>query len=107
MISGKVWGEFSFFMRFLPFHAHVMLVGFLIQFIAGVALWMFPRLRGGVFTPSWVGYLIWFFLNSGTALRVFEPFPKFLHLALLGGVFQLLGILIFVGALWVRVRSPV
>ena len=110
--------------RAVPFiieveHGHLGFVGWLVNVVIGVALWMFPldreryphtQGRYPEAAPLW-SYLL---LNVGLALRiVVEPLfqlgpPNALEPAALAasGVMQLAAILIFVAIVWTRTRGP-
>jgi heme/copper-type cytochrome/quinol oxidase subunit 1 len=53
--------------RYVPAHAELVLVGFMVQLAAGVATWIFPRRPGpGRERGSpLVGWLAWSLLNAG------------------------------------------
>ncbi|MDX9850668.1 MAG: hypothetical protein RBT01_09195 [Anaerolineaceae bacterium] len=61
---------------FVPVYFHLLMVGWVTQFILGVALWMLPKYsmekpRGNE-TLSWAAYIL---LNVGLLMRAFsEPF---------------------------------
>ncbi len=88
---------------------HLFTVGWLLQLIAGVAHWMFPRHptrppRG----PQWPGWVAYILLNSGLALRALgEPW-----LALggpgwpltLAAVLQFGGVVALASLLWPRIQ---
>ncbi len=92
-------------------HTHLLLVGWLINMVIGVAWWMFPRLPGTVAPVPWV-FAGWAALNGGLLLRV--------ALDLVGGgiatapaavrwtsaALQLAGIVLLAALLWRRVRAP-
>lgn len=55
-------------------HAHVLLVGFLLMLIIGVAFWMFPRVKGG--RPGRIpGWIAFWCINVGLLLRVVAEAP--------------------------------
>ncbi len=100
-------------MRLRSAHTHALLVGFVMLMITGVALWMFPRPRPEdvVFRPL-LAELAWWGIAGGTLLRValevtLAPMPAAPWRALLvaAGVLQMLGILLFFGTMWTRIRS--
>jgi len=91
-------------------HAHILLIGFLLLVVMGVAFWMFPKIRGA--RPGReVGWVAFALMNAGLLLRVLaEP------LAVDGGrgwrillgiaaVLPALGALAFGLAIWPRVRA--
>ncbi len=95
-------------------HTHLLLVGFLLLLVLGVALWMFPRLaRGQPVGPSprlvAVG---WALLAVGTAARALTEFfdlwltaDGWRWVRFAGAALQLTGILVGVAMLWRRVRG--
>lgn len=100
-------------MRLRSAHTHALLVGFVMLMITGVALWMFPRPRpeDSVFRPL-LAELAWWGIAGGTLLRValevtLPPMPAAPWRATLvaAGVLQMVGILLFFGTMWTRIRS--
>ena len=95
-------------------HAHLLLVGFMLMIVMGVATWMFPRpARDDTHYRPELAEAVYWMMTSGTALRAvgevwggFSPAP-FLRLAIaLGGLAQLAGAALFVLNMWWRVRMP-
>lgn len=96
-----------------PVYFHLLMVGWVTQFILGVALWMLPkysmqRPRGNE-GLSWAVYLL---LNAGLLVRaVAEPnnalAPGTLWgwMLVLSAVLQWLAGLLFVGNAWARVKG--
>lgn len=93
-------------------HTHLLLVGFLLLLIFGVAFWMFPKVAGG--RPGReVGWVAFALLNAGLLLRVLaEPLADRGRGAavwdvLLGvsAVLPALAALAFAAAIWPRVRA--
>ena len=93
-------------------HVHLILVGFVMQLIMGVALWMFPR---RVSPPRWPterqGFLVYALLNAGVVARTagapLAPASDaafVLHAA--GGALQVAAIAAFVALMAGRVRGP-
>jgi len=95
-------------------HVHLLLVGFLLLLILGVALWMFPRLaRGQPVGPSprlaAVGYGI---LVVGTVARAATEFldlwltaEAWRYVRFAGAALQVAGIVLGIALLWRRVRG--
>lgn len=93
-------------------HAHLLLVGFLLLLIFGVAFWMFPKVGGrrGGRDLGWVAFGL---LNAGLLLRVLaEPLADRGRGAqawdvLLGiaAVLPALAAVVFAIAIWPRVRG--
>jgi hypothetical protein len=101
-----------------PSHAHMLFVGWFLQFVIGVAYWLLPRKR----TPAQpmgyderLGMLAMLALNAGLLLRVgAEPIERMgqgsaLTQIALGGValLQVAAIVIFAAQLWPRVGPRV
>ncbi len=93
-------------------HAHVLLVGFLLLVIFGVAFWMFPKVAGR--RPGGeIGWVAFALLNAGVLLRLLaEPLSDHGRGAaawdvLLGvaAVLPALAALVFAVAIWPRVRA--
>jgi heme/copper-type cytochrome/quinol oxidase subunit 1 len=115
----------TFFLRHEPpdhflvvAHTHLLLVGFVVMMIMGVALWMFPkpakddrRYRPGI---AWAGYVA---MTVATATRALgeialgfggtasEAREIFLGLSTVGGLLQATGGLLFAYNIWTRIRS--
>jgi hypothetical protein len=93
-------------------HAHLLLVGFLLMLIFGVAFWMFPRV-GGQRIRGEVGWVSFALVNAGLLLRLLsEPLADdgrgpAAWRALLGvaAVLPALGAVAFAIAIWPRVRA--
>ena len=89
-------------------HTHLATVGWLVNMVFGVALWMFP-LPWGVtserrYNRTLVG-VAWIGINGGLALRFAGDILANVPLQIASGVLQTGGILLCVGALWPRIRT--
>jgi heme/copper-type cytochrome/quinol oxidase subunit 1 len=93
-------------------HNHLLTVGFMLNMVMGVAHWMFPRLPGATAVKAARDPLAWAnlaCLNVGLLLRAAsEPWDGHGWPAglLVSAVLQPAGILLFVVAIWSRVRFP-
>lgn len=94
-------------------HTHALLVGFVMLMITGVALWMFPRPRADdiIFRPG-LAATAWWAIAGGTAVRVAlelglgNAAPTSWRAVLVGaGALQVLGVLLFFGTMWTRIRA--
>ncbi|MGH7661371.1 MAG: hypothetical protein ACRENA_10730 [Vulcanimicrobiaceae bacterium] len=102
-------------------HAHLGTVGFLVNIVIGIALWMlpldrerFPQTQGRY--PIVAPALCWWMLNGGLVVRLIaEPlqqlqFPSSVGLSGLldaAAVAQLVAIAIFAGIAWHRIRPAI
>jgi hypothetical protein len=95
-------------------HVHLLLVGFVLMLIFGVATWMFPRpARDDARYRPWLAEAIYRVLTVSTAVRALGELGSAAAslrggswLAALGGAGQLAATLLFVINMWVRVRMP-
>jgi cbb3-type cytochrome oxidase subunit 1 len=94
-------------------HTHVLLVGFVLMMILGVALWMFPRpaKEDTRFDPRLAEGAYWC-LTLGTGVRVAGELargggagPALRVAIVLAGVAQALGLVLFFWNMWTRIRG--
>lgn len=94
-------------------HTHALLVGFVMLMITGVALWMFPRPRQDdqVYRPG-LAAAAWWAIALGTGVRVLLELAlpanasvPWRALLVGAGVTQALGMVLFFGTMWTRIRS--
>jgi hypothetical protein len=99
---------------FITAHVHLLLVGFMLMIVMGVATWMFPRpaAASGRYRPGLAEAVYWI-MTVSTALRavgeVTAPFvtsPALRVLIAAAGLGQLVGAGLFVVNMWSRVRMP-
>ncbi|HXG02452.1 MAG TPA: hypothetical protein VNO23_03420 [Candidatus Binatia bacterium] len=95
-------------------HVHLLLVGFMLMMVMGVATWMFPRpgREETRYRPALAEAVYWVTTLS-TALRavaeVAAPLAEhalFRWLIAAGGLGQIAGAVLFVVNMWWRVRMP-
>jgi cbb3-type cytochrome oxidase subunit 1 len=101
---------------FITAHVHLLLVGFMLMIVMGVATWMFPRpgRDDARYRPALAEAVYWI-MTLGTALRaisevaagVAEDGALLRTVIVVGGSAQLVGALLFVANMWWRVRMPV
>lgn len=95
-------------------HVHLLLVGFVLMLVFGVATWMFPRpARDDPRYRPWMAELIYWLLTVSTAVRALGELGSAAAsvrggslLAALGGLGQVAAAVAFVVNMWVRVRTP-
>lgn len=106
-----------------PTHGHILFVGWFVQFVIGVAYWLFPRRRGPGRPLGYregLAFVAVILLNLGLVLRVIaEPVERAGHdgdwtlsVLIASSSLQVLAIATFVTELWPRVgprvpRAPV
>jgi heme/copper-type cytochrome/quinol oxidase subunit 1 len=94
-------------------HVHLVLVGFLLMLVFGVATWMFPRPArdDGRYRPG-LAWAVYWLLTASTVIRVLGELAAAVAgargsaVAAVGGLGQLAAALVFVGNMWTRVRMP-
>jgi len=99
---------------FITAHVHLLLVGFMLMIVMGVATWMFPRpARDDVgYRPSLAEAVYWVMTISTVVRAVaelsagFSPAPLLRLAIAAGGLGQLVGAGLFVMNMWRRVRMP-
>lgn len=93
-------------------HTHALLVGFVMQMILGVALWLFPRpdKTDTRYSPL-LTHIAYWSLTLGTLVRVVaellraqRPGPELAAAIIAGGVAQTAAILLFFYTMWSRIR---
>ena len=93
-------------------HTHLLLVGFMVMLIMGVAYWMFPRPAKDDYrySPNLAAINYWL-LTVGVVLRsVGELMASstlwrgFIIIAAFGALFQIIGGFIFAYNIWTRIR---
>ena len=94
-------------------HVHLVLVGFMLTLVFGVATWMFPRPArdDGRYRPR-LAWVVYWLLTASTLVRVLGELEaaaagsRGSSLAALGGLGQLAAAIVFVANMWTRVRMP-
>lgn len=95
-------------------HVHLLLVGFMLLLVMGVATWMFPRPArdDARYRPELAAAVYWL-MTGGTGVRAAAELLAPLAggralrlLIVLGGLAQVAGACLFVVNMWWRVRMP-
>ena len=95
-------------------HAHLLLVGFMLMMVMGVATWMFPRPAKGDlrYRPELAEVAYWIMAGATLLRALAEIIVAFAGtmglrwLIAVGGLGQLAGAAVFVLNMWWRVRMP-
>jgi len=99
---------------FITAHVHLLLVGFMLMIVMGVATWMFPRpaKEDTGYRPGLAEVVYWL-MTVATAVRAaaelgagLSPAPVLRLAIAAGGLGQLAGAGLFVLNMWRRVRMP-
>jgi len=99
---------------FITAHAHLLLVGFMLMMVMGVATWMFPRpARDDTRYRPELAEAVYWLMTLATALRAgaevlvgLAGAPPLRWLVAAGGLGQLVGAALFALNMWWRVRMP-
>jgi cbb3-type cytochrome oxidase subunit 1 len=100
---------------FITAHVHLLLVGFMLMLVMGVATWMFPRPARDdrryrpelAETVYWVMTLTTAVRGAAEIAAGLSTSPALRIAIALGGFGQLVGVVLFVANMWWRVRMPV
>ena len=123
LVSGLVLGAYIVVAQFLldaypprllvTAHAHLLLVGFMLMMVMGVATWMFPRpaREDSRYRPELAEAVYWVMtaataVRAGAKLGVAAGALGLRWLIAIGGLGQLAGAVLFVLNMWWRVRMP-
>lgn len=95
-------------------HVHLLLVGFMLMIVMGVATWMFPRpARDDARYRPELAEAVYWVMTVSTVLRAvceitagFAAVPALRMGIAVGGLGQLAGAALFVVNMWTRVRMP-
>ena len=95
-------------------HVHVLLVGFMLMIVMGVATWMFPRpARDDARYRPELAETVYWVITVATCLRAgaeilgaYADSPALRAAIAVGGLGQAAGVLLFVVNMWTRVRMP-
>ncbi len=92
-------------------HTHLILVGFVMMLIMGIALWLFPRPREKVFYSPYLSevtfYVMFFsilFRGIGETLDGFITIPLIRWDVLIASWMEVIGIILFFINVWQRIK---
>jgi cbb3-type cytochrome oxidase subunit 1 len=99
---------------YITAHAHLLLVGFMLMIVMGVATWMFPRpARDDARYRPGLAEAVYWVMTLSTAVRAaaemlapWSATPALRWAIALGGLGQLVGAALFVLNMWPRIRMP-
>lgn len=99
---------------FITAHVHLLLVGFMLMLVMGVATWMFPRPARDDrrYRPELAEAVYWV-MTVATAVRAvgevasgLSGLPVLRSVIVAGGLGQIVGAALFIFNIWPRVRMP-
>ena len=92
-------------------HTHLILVGFVIMLIMGIALWLFPRPREKVFYSPLIAEITFYLMFAAIAVRsageILNGFilSRWIAWAIVAGSFgEIAGIVLFFINIWNRIK---
>ena len=91
--------------RLLSPHVEIMIFGWTLQFVMGIAFWILPRFSGeGRYGKSMLGWWSLILINSGVLLSAVSSWFADYPLILAGRVCTLSAIILFILLIWSRVK---
>lgn len=92
--------------RLLPVHIEMLLMGWMVQLVIGVAFWMLPRLNTAPIRGNESVVQVSFFcLNWGILCVCLQAFSdKTFALGIMGRILEFIAILLFAVHAWPRIR---
>jgi uncharacterized integral membrane protein len=118
LIGAYVTVEVNVFGRGVPWplitaHVHLLLVGFMLMMVFGVATWMFPRpsREDTRYRPGLASLVYWLLMTS-TVVRVLGELSaaaiqlRTSPFAAVGGLGQAAAVVLFIANMWWRIRIP-
>jgi hypothetical protein len=118
LLGGYVAVEVNLLGRGVPWplitaHVHLLLVGFLLMLVFGIATWMFPRPgRDDARYRPGLARVVYWLLTASTIVRALGEVGAAISgsrgslLAAVGGLGQLAAAIVFVVNMWTRIRMP-
>ncbi len=124
LIAGVLLGSYASVDQFLlgryprrlviTAHVHLLLIGFMLMIVMGVATWMFPRpARDDLRCRPELAEAVYWVMTGATCVRAlaemlaaYTDSTALRVLVALGGLGQAGGVLLFVVNMWTRVRMP-
>ena len=86
-------------------HIELMVFGWTMQFVMGIAYWILPRFSGEQrYGKTYLGWWSLLLLNSGVITNALGGWFALDSLSLLGGLLTLIAVALFVMLIWPRVK---
>lgn len=107
--SYLLWQKASFsdpdVWQLLPYHIELMVFGWILQFVMGVAYWMLPRfVEGPPRGPAWRSWVMAGMLNAGILLNLVNfTYTNAALLSLIARLFEVASIVLFIQIHWHRI----
>lgn len=108
LLSDKSIGFSSGLWRWLPVHFELLLVGWFVQLVMGVAYWIFPRfgMSRAARGREWLAWLALALLNGGVLFVCSAVIGDLAGVALAGRAAELSATLMLALNVWARTRAP-
>lgn len=106
LLSHKGVPLFTWTWKLLPPHIELMIFGWTMQLVMGVAFFALPRFsqRESRYGAVYLGWWSFFLLNAGVIITVMLQWFGMSSHALAGRLFVMLGVLAYVMMIWPRVK---
>lgn len=106
LLSHKGIPLFSWTWRLIFLHVELMIFGWTMQFVMGIAFFILPRFskRANRYGAEYLGWWSFYLLNSGVILTLFAHWYLSNILILIGRLLVLLAIGAFIAMIWERVK---
>ncbi|KAA3644209.1 MAG: hypothetical protein DWQ07_19060 [Chloroflexi bacterium] len=105
LLANKAMPAMGSLWRLLPAHIELLLIGWIVQLVLGIAFWIFPRFKfppkRGRSEPGWIGWLL---LNLGVLLVSIASILGRQELVVLGRISEATAVVLFASSLWPRTK---
>ena len=104
LLAAKGMADPGPFIKVLPAHVHLLVVGWVLQLAMGVAYSILPRRRGSRGAPA-AAWLVWLALNGGVALAAGGSYLNVFPALAIGRGSEAAAAVVFAALIWPRARS--
>ena len=104
LLSNKAFLYWAAVWMFLPVHVEMLVTGWMIQFVLGIAYWIFPRFQGGVRGNEKIAWLAILLFNAGLIFSISALLLSSSPGLWAGRALEAAGVLLLLSSLWSRVK---